>query len=51
MALKVKKKRKPRGMKQDGTRSLDLCPGCYSFYCDPSTMSDKFIAKFIRDSN
>jgi hypothetical protein len=40
-----KKARKPRGIKKDGTESLDLCDGCYSFNCDPSSMSRAFIAK------
>lgn len=40
-----KKKRKPRGIKADGTRSQDLCTGCYSFGCDPMAMSYKFQAK------
>ena len=40
-----KKKRKPRGIKKDGTRSYDLCKGCYSFNCDPMSMSRKFQAK------
>jgi hypothetical protein len=43
-----KKKRKQRGIKKDGTRSLDLCRGCYSFGCDPSSMSPKF-SKMVRD--
>jgi|GEM_PF-3281412 len=48
MSLNVKKKRKPRGIKQDGTPSLDMCPGCYSFFCDPTVMSDKFREKIRR---
>ena len=43
-----KKKRKPRGIKQDGTRSLDLCPGCFAFHCDPMSMSRKFMDKIDR---
>lgn len=32
--------------KQDGiTLSLDLCPHCYSFLCDPTAMSIKFSNK------
>lgn len=44
----VKKKRKPRGIKQDGTPSLDMCPGCYAFFCDPMAMSYKFQEKIRR---
>jgi hypothetical protein len=38
------KKRKPRGIKLDGSRSLDMCT-CYSFHCDPATVSRKFSDK------
>ena len=38
------KKRKPRGIKLDGTRSLDMCT-CYAFHCDPLTVSRKFRQK------
>jgi len=30
----AKKKRKLRGIKKDGTRSLDLCLCCGYFHCD-----------------
>ncbi len=40
-----KKARKPRGIKKNGYPSLDLCPGCFSFHCDPATMSRKFSEK------
>jgi hypothetical protein len=46
-----KKQRKPRGIKKDSNKSLDLCPCCYSFYCDPMTMSKKFDAKVRRRMN
>ena len=29
------KVRKPRGMKQNGCRSYDMCPYCYMPGCDP----------------
>lgn len=29
------KPRKKRGIKKDGTRSMDMCSGCLSFGCDP----------------
>lgn len=38
------KQRKPRGIKLNGQRSLDMCT-CYSFHCDPMTVSRKFSAK------
>jgi len=41
----MKKKRKPRGIKADGSRSLDMCPCCLSFHCDPGTMSFNFYVK------
>jgi len=41
----IKKKRKRRGIKKNGYRSLDLCTGCYSFHCDPMMMSRKFSNK------
>jgi hypothetical protein len=44
----LKKKRKNRGIKKDGTRSLDMCPCCYSFDCDPMRMSFKFSMKIRR---
>lgn len=34
--MRFTKTRKPRGIKQNGERSYDLCPCCYSPYCDPS---------------
>jgi len=40
--MKIKKARKPRGIKKNGHRSLDMCPDCLSFYCDPMRMSSKF---------
>jgi len=40
------KKRKPRGIKLDGTRSLDMCPYCFSFRCDPSLISNLISIKF-----
>jgi hypothetical protein len=43
--MKNKKARKPRGIKQDGTESMDLCTCCYSFACDPLSMSRKFREK------
>lgn len=36
------KARKPRGVRQDGTYSQNLCPHCYSFGCDPMAMSLAF---------
>ena len=33
--MRFVKPRKKRGIKQDGTRSYDLCPCCYAPYCDP----------------
>lgn len=39
------KSRKPRGRKLNGERSMDLCPCCYSFRCDPMGMSIKFQSK------
>jgi hypothetical protein len=41
----IKKKRKPRGIKLNGNRSLDLCPHCFAFFCDTMTMSYKFQSK------
>ena len=46
--LKPPKKRKPRGIKLTGERSLDLCDGCLSFHCDPMTMSAKFTRKITK---
>lgn len=40
--LKPKKKRKPRGKKLDGSRSMDMCPYCYAFNCDPMMRSRKW---------
>lgn len=45
MAVKAKKKRKPRGMKLDGTPSMDMCPYCIAFNCDPMGMSLPFQKK------
>lgn len=47
-SLDTRKKRKRRGIKQDGTRSIDMCPHCYSFNCDPMCMSPRFSAKVDR---
>lgn len=44
----VKKARKPRGIKLDGTRSMDMCPHCFAFHCDPMCMSRKFSQKIDR---
>lgn len=41
----MKKKRKPRGIKLNGRKSYDLCSCCFSYNCDPLTMSRKFSAK------
>lgn len=41
----MKKKRKPRGWKLDGTRSEDMCT-CLRFRCDPDGISPKLRAKF-----
>jgi hypothetical protein len=40
-----RRRRKPRGMKLDGTKSLDMCPYCLSFHCDSASMSRKFSEK------
>lgn len=37
-----------RGVKLNGDRSLDLCTGCYSFHCDPMSMSLAFQEKISR---
>lgn len=37
--------RQDRGVKLNGEKSLDLCTGCYSFHCDPMSMSPAFQAK------
>ncbi len=34
--------RKPRGIKLNGHRSMDMCPGCYAFNCDSMAMSQRF---------
>jgi hypothetical protein len=49
--MKFKKKRKPRGTKLNGSRSLDLCPCCLSYNCDPFTMSAKFYKKINNRRN
>ena len=36
----MKKDRKPRGIKKDGSRSLNLCSGCGYFLCDPIFNND-----------
>ena len=41
----MKKKRKPRGIKLNGTMSEDMC-SCYRFGCDPSGISPKLERKF-----
>ena len=41
----IKKVRKPRGIKKDGTRSMDMCPGCHSFNCDHMAMSREYQRK------
>lgn len=46
--LKTKKARKPRGLKQDGYPSMDLCECCLSYECNPMAMSDKFQDKISR---
>ena len=38
----VKKQRKPRGIKLTGEKSLNMCPCCKAFHCDPMSMSHKF---------
>jgi hypothetical protein len=38
----MKKIRKPRGLKKNGQRALDMCSGCFAFNCDPFMMSNKF---------
>lgn len=43
----MKKQRKPRGIKLNGQPSLDMCT-CYSFHCDPMTVSSAFSAKIDR---
>ena len=48
--VKVKKARKPRGKKLDGSKSLDMCPHCLSFQCDPTMMSHKFSDKMSKRS-
>lgn len=45
---RVKKARKPRGTKQDGTPSQDLCPCCLKFQCDPFGSSPAFRDKVNR---
>ena len=44
----LKKVRKPRGRKKDGTISMDMCTGCYSFNCDSMAMSRKYRDKMDR---
>jgi hypothetical protein len=38
------KRRKSRGIKLNGERSMDMCT-CYAFHCDPMAMSALFQAK------
>lgn len=40
----VKKERKPRGIKMNGQKSLDMCT-CFSFHVNPCTVSRKFKEK------
>jgi hypothetical protein len=44
------KRRKPRGIKLNGQPSQDMC-SCYSFGCDPMSMSREFNAKMDRRYN
>ena len=44
----MKKARKPRGIKKDGTMSQDMCSCCLSFCCDPMTMSQAWQDKVYR---
>ena len=44
----TKKARKSRGNRADGNVSLDMCPDCFAFNCDPMSMSQKFRAKVRR---
>jgi hypothetical protein len=44
----MKKHRKPRSTKLDGTKSRDMCPGCFAFDCDPFLMSLAFNEKIRR---
>lgn len=46
----MKKARKPRGIKKDGTMSEDMCSCCLSFCCDPMTMSQAWQDKVYRRS-
>lgn len=45
--MRFVKPRKPRGIKKDGTRSMDMC-SCLAFHCDPFCMSRAFNAKVHR---
>ncbi len=42
------KARKPRGIKLNGNPSYDLCPHCYTYRCDPGSMSHAFNTKIAR---
>ncbi len=46
MGIRLKKKRKSRGVKLNGHKSLDMCPCCLSFHCNPMFISLKLKAKF-----
>lgn len=46
--MKKVKARKPRGIKQNGRESEDLCPYCYSYNCDPTSMSKAFSDKITK---
>lgn len=46
--MKLKKPRKPRGIKLNGKPSYDLCEHCYGYACDPFSMSEKFRNKIDR---
>jgi hypothetical protein len=43
--LRYIKPRKPRGIKLDGTKSLDMCKDCHSFFCDFMYDSREWAAK------
>lgn len=43
--MKFPKQRKPRGIKKDGTRSIDFCDGCFKPGCDPFGGSELYRKK------
>lgn len=43
--MRYVKPRKPRGVKQNGEKSEDFCPGCYMRGCDPSGNSELYAGK------